>query len=238
MTGFYIAIILFGAFIAAIALVLVFADKSRAHDYRLDVSERRNALVEAMDDADALVGEMNRFADYVATQCEDKRMQVEETIHRADRLVSQVSDACAVLESRLAATREDARFEVGNLLAARAFRTGGIIAQHAPLPAGANPDIASAIDTPPEGDAVTLQVPDASKTPDAQDGLIIATEPEDPENGPGGASGNRGRVLPLHSRRAEVLRLARRGVPHEEIAKTLHMGKGEIDLIARIGSGT
>ncbi len=220
MTGFYIAIILFGAFIAAIALVLVFADKSRAHDYRVDVSERRDALVDAMDDADALVGEMNRFADYVASQCEDKRMQVEETIRRADRLVSQVSGACAVLESRLAASR--AVTAAGPEPAASFARM-----QHP----------AAAVDEVPDTGATSPQASVASPT-DGLSGTAAEEETADFHPVADGASGSRGRVLPLHSRRAEVLRLARRGMPHEEIAKALHMGKGEIELIARIGSGT
>ena len=236
MTGFYIAIILFGAFISAIALVLVFADKNREHDYRLDVTERRNALVDAMDDAETLVGEMNRFADYVATQCEDKRHEVEETIRRADRLVSQVSDACAVLESRLAATRTESA-PAGNTAEIPVARADTALSGGSNgMPQAMQP----VTETEAEAEAGVDAMLSASASgmvsgipaADVHDGGVFGM-PEDPVS-----AVNRGRVLPLHSRRAEVLRLARRGMSHAEIAKALHMGKGEIELIARIGSGT
>jgi len=43
-----------------------------------------------------------------------------------------------------------------------------------------------------------------------------------------------GRVLVLDDKRAEALRLAKKGIPHDDIARSLHIGKGEVELIARI----
>lgn len=44
-----------------------------------------------------------------------------------------------------------------------------------------------------------------------------------------------GRVLPLTMRCEEVMKLKNKGFDHTSIARHLNMGKGEIDLIARIG---
>ena len=187
MTGFFVAIILLGSFITAIALVLLVVEKSRERDYRLDVTERRDRLVDVMDDADLLVEELNRFADYTVTTCEQKRLEVETVLHRADTLVSQVSAASASLEAVLAGAR-----------AVTSTPRTAIV---------------------PDGTTPVAKTPGTSLVADAKPAMA-------------------GRVIPLDVRRAEALRLARTGVNHADIARALQMGKGEVELITRMGSGS
>lgn len=188
MTGFFVAIILTGSFITTAALVMLVMDKSRERDYRLDVTERRDKLVDVMDDADQLVEELNRFADYAVSTCEEKRLEVERVLHRADQLIGQVAAASASLEAVLAS-------QSGREMADKPSAGTSQPERERPVPGEA------AVDTEKRAQPIAP----------------------------------RGRVLTLDARRAEALRLARTGVTHAEIARTLRLGKGEIELIARMG---
>ncbi len=212
MTGFFVAIILLGSFITAIALVLLVVEKSHERDYRLDVTERRDRLVDVMDDADLLVDELNRFADYTVSTCEQKRLEVEVVLRRADALVSQVAAASASLSSVLAGSRSaDARVSATPVSEPQ---TGGI--------------------------TVFCETDAATGTISTQTEGVSRMEPAQPPFSDAMATApvSRGRVLTLDVRRAEALRLARKGMAHAEIARTLQLGKGEIELITRMGSGS
>jgi hypothetical protein len=204
MTGFFVAIILAGSFITALALVMLVVEKSHERDHRLDVTERKDRLVDVMDDADLLVEELNRFADYAVSACEDKRQEVERVLFRADQLLSQVAAASASLEAALAgasAMRQTVPVEKRVVL--QEEHSGGTV------------------------DEPAVQEPVAT--------AHMKAEPE-PDNLAGMMGEGRGRVLALDARRAEALRMARKGMTHAEIARTLQLGKGEIELIARMGN--
>lgn len=212
MTGFFVAIILLGSFITAIALVLLVVEKSHERDYRLDVTERRDRLVDVMDDADLLVDELNRFADYTVSTCEQKRLEVEVVLRRADALVSQVAAASASLASVLAGSR-----------------TAEAVVSAAPVPESQASDATVLPETATATGNASTQTEVAPHMEQAQSPLSDAEAT---------APVPRGRVLTLDVRRAEALRLARKGMAHAEIARTLQLGKGEIELITRMGSGS
>ena len=205
MTGFFVAVILFGGFITAMAMVLIVAEKSHERDMRLDVTERRDRLVDVMADAEQLVEELNRFADYSVGVCEQKRQEVVSVLQQADMLMSQVSAASASLASSIAGAR------------AAASQSPSSDLEEPSLPMDRQPA------TAPQDIGL-----------DAMD-RVAATAPVG-QTGNGVAS--RGRVLTLDARRSEALRLATGGMTHAEIARSLHLGKGEIELITRVGSGT
>ena len=88
MTGFYIVILFLGIITTLIALFVVLLDKKRGHDYKSDLIEGKKELLQAIDDAEELVAEMNRISDYVVTQIEEKHGELLATFKKAEELCS------------------------------------------------------------------------------------------------------------------------------------------------------
>ncbi len=63
--------------------------------------------------------------------------------------------------------------------------------------------------------------------------IIEEEKPTEPENDM--SSGRKGKVLTFDVKRREILKLAKMGLDSTEIARLLNCGKGEIELIARMG---
>ena len=266
MNGFFICIVLIGIVITGVSLMLILADKSRNHDYRLDLGQKREALVETIEDAETLVEELNRFSDYVVTQCEQKQMEVKCEVQRADSLMGQLSAASAILESKLARVRSQAVPFSPDASAAgqtdadaesaensTSFNTGSRFKEDSdstvPHPVSAMPHTGSNVVAGPRHVPATVRTirrplpvkngtdglePALPTSYGMEKGSGAATEPD----GKNPAAQDRGRVVMLDARRMEALQLAKKGMTHVEIAKALNMGKGEIELIARIGSGS
>ncbi len=265
MNGFFICIVLIGIVITGVSLMLILADKSRNHDYRLDLGQKREALVDTIEDAETLVEELNRFSDYVVTQCEKKQMEVKCEVQRADSLMGQLSAASAVLESKLAQVRTAGPLSHGASMAGQTVadadssdagmpinadsRFKEVSDANVPHPVLALSHAGSTIATSPPhvpGTVRTIRRPlPAGRVmdglePSTQTSAGMAKVSGDTVDPPGKdpVAQERGRVVMLDARRMEALQLAKKGMTHVEIAKALNMGKGEIELIARIGSGS
>lgn len=87
MTAFYVCIILIGVLITAFSLVLIMHDKKKAHDYRLDIDERKHDLMHVLDDAEQLISELNKYSDYIVQSMEEKQVSLKETICEAEEKI-------------------------------------------------------------------------------------------------------------------------------------------------------
>lgn len=88
MTGFYIVVLFLGIITTLIALFVILLDKKRGHDYKSDLIEGKKELLQAIDNAEELVAEMNRISDYVVTQIEEKHGELLATFKKAEELCS------------------------------------------------------------------------------------------------------------------------------------------------------
>ena len=241
MTGFFLSIVLIGIIITGVSLVMILADKSRGHDYRVDLGQKRETLVETIEDAETLVDELNRFSDYVVTRCEQTKAEIELEVQRAETIMGQLSAASTAIESNGLPVAHGSKNEpVPVSLADRPSVSGS---QEKPEGmTGVRSGKAVPVPVHVPGTVRTIRKPmTVEENPDLRETAgeqrnDVAVEIEKPH--PEEVSRDRGKVVDLDARRMEALRLAQKGMTHVEIAKTLHMGKGEIELIARIGSGS
>jgi len=96
MAVFFTCIILAGSGIVLFALLLMLAEKKRIHDYRKDAAEKKDELIQVIEDAELLIDEMNKFSVYTVSRLEEKNDILKQTIQEADRRIEALS---GVLES-------------------------------------------------------------------------------------------------------------------------------------------
>ncbi|MDI9513756.1 MAG: hypothetical protein QM224_01555, partial [Bacillota bacterium] len=85
MTVFFTCITLVGSGIVLFSLLLMLAEKRRIHDYRKDAAEKKDDLIQVIEDAELLIEEMNKFSVYAVSKLEEKSDMLNQTIHEADR---------------------------------------------------------------------------------------------------------------------------------------------------------
>lgn len=171
MTVFFICITLIGSGLLLLAIILVLAEKSRLREYSNDMKDKKEDLVNAIEDAEELITEMSSFADYLVAQLDEKKKQLNQTVEEADR-----------------------RIELLNI-------------------------------------QDTLKESVTRYNEEAIDENLAELESElDQEDIP-----RKAKVLAFDSKRREIIKLANNGLDSTEIARLLNCGKGEIELIAKIG---
>lgn len=247
MTAFFICIMMIGIGLVVAAGVLVLAEKQRMHDMRGDLHARKDELFRIIEDAEVLVEELNRFSDYATTRCEEKERDLQRSMLRAEELSASIDRAADRLaagtaealeaasalrgavsaESREMSEKSESREmsetselrEISEATESRKLRERQ--AFHASRHAAAEAD---AQEEPlPDSESAVVE-PEPSEDAVASSGRRNATQ------------SGRGRVLTADFKRSRIMDLQRSGLDSTEIAKRLNIGKGEIELITRIGS--
>ena len=175
MPLFFTCIVLVGSGITVFALILLLAEKNRLHDYRVDLKEKKENLINVIEDAEELISEMNRYSDYIVTQIEEKHSALSQAILDADFRIEFFNSAN-------------------------------------------NPEVPK--DTTPLYD---------------ESAIAKILEEEQPESANFPAPVRKGKVLTFDLKRHEIIKLAKNGLDSTEIARQLNCGKGEIELIAKMG---
>lgn len=175
MAVFFTCIILIGSGLTLFALVLMLFEKKRLHDYRSDLREKKEDLIKVIEDAEELVNEMNRFAEYTVTQLEEKNDALLKSIAEADLKIKRL-------------------------------------------------------------DSVNIEE-DSGNIPVVYDESAVSQilEEEKPDTYGIEAAPRKCKVLTFDLKRREIIKLAKSGLDSTEIARLLNCGKGEIELISRMG---
>lgn len=117
MTAFFVCIILIGIMIVCIAMIWIVVERKKSRDYRLEIDERRYELLQAIDDAEQLIDELNNFSDYIVNRMEEKQQEIESIM----KAVSEKTDlfehvaAQASNINQLSEKSDDAVSEVSNV---------------------------------------------------------------------------------------------------------------------------
>lgn len=183
MEVFFVCITLVGSVLVLFSLMLMLAEKRRFHDYREDIAERTDELIEIIEDAEILIQEMNRFSVYTVSKLEEKYELLNKAIREADGMIR-------------ALNFED-KTEPANSAEGAAAETDSRYMTHE-----ADPEFKM------EGEA------------------SVSDQPDGDEND---------KVVSYDERRKEIIKLSKSGMDSAQIARLLNMGRGEIELIAKIG---
>ena len=181
MAVFFACIILIGIGITILSLILMLYEKKKLHDYRIDLKNKKDQLINVIEDAEELIDEMNRFSDYAVTQIEEKNNTLLDTISKADLRIQKLDSL--------------------------------------------------------SGEDIILNVPEPVLAAVYDEASITRILEEDNPNNYNKKSDhqNKGKVLTFDIKRREIIKLAKAGMDSTEIARILNCGKGEIELIARMG---
>lgn len=210
MSGFYVSLIFIGIMLSIISLILILIDKKNVFVFRKTFDDKKQELVDIINDAEQMIDELNRFSYYIVSQIDVKSEELNANIKAA--------------ENRIMALEEKAGAVIGNK------RTVDVkIEDH-----GVS-DVVQEIQASVSAEAVGSETNNTA-------GLIL---PQEAVNAPGRAAAAYGRsasgttapvkkkekVIPINNKYSEVLRLSNEGMEDLEIAKSLNMGKGEVELI-------
>ncbi len=184
MAVFFTCIIFVGIGLIIFALILMLYEKKRLHDYRVDIKERKDELIRVIEDAEELISEMNRFADFAVTRIEEKNNVLLDTIAEADLKIQRLD--ALIMEETVINEPEAA--------------------------------LAAAYVAYDEASITKILEEDQANTDDKKS-----------------VHSGKGKVLTFDLKRREIIKLAKAGMESTEIARVLNCGKGEIELIARMG---
>jgi DNA-binding NarL/FixJ family response regulator len=209
MSGFYVSLIFIGIMLSIISIILILIDKKNVFVFNKTFDDKKQELVEIINDAEQMIDELNRFSDYIVSQIDVKSEELNAHISAAEKRIMDLEErAAAVIGSkRIVDVRIEDHVQSNTANAVQAKVTEEAAAETACAADVVLP--AAAINAPARAAAAY-----SSRT------------------GASAASKNRKeKVIPFSSKYSEVLRLSKEGMEDTEIAKSLNMGKGEVELI-------
>jgi hypothetical protein len=205
MNGFYVSLVFFGILLVAISLFCVLLDKRKVFQFSKSFDEKKRELVEIINDADQMIGEMNKFSDYIVSQIDQKNEELSNSLKSAglkvEELNTRLSSLCSEAGTAMITKRGSAVEAMASMQSAtveKALEEVSVESDAAPI-------------------AVNGSAADS-----------VAKSSMKPRKSP--ARKNE-KVIPINNKYSEVLRLSEEGMQELEIARKLNMGKGEVELI-------
>jgi hypothetical protein len=217
MSGFYVSLIFFGILLILFSLVCIFLDKKKVFSFSKNFEDRKQELVEIINDAEQMIEELNKFSDYIVNQMDIKNEQLNRNLKAADEKVNDLS-------KRAKAAVNEAT-SISELVETRQFEAK-VSKNHAIMMEPVAEAAGIAVNSGISGGVIISGVNEtasARKIP----GLVA-----DKVNCPPMHSAKKSeKVIPINNKYSEVIRLSQEGLYEVEIAKKLNMGKGEVELI-------
>lgn len=226
MSGFYVSMIFIGILLVLFSLACIFIDKKKVFSFNRNFDDRKQELVEIINDAEQMIEELNKFSDYIVKQMDLKNEQLCRNLKAAEDKVNElgerakaaVSEAEAV--SRPVAARQMDEAASKDCMSIREPVAEAEVHTHTMAVNSGVLETASAQRIP------GLNV-ESVKYPPAHPGPAV-----DHANNPLAHPAKKNeKVIPLNNKYSEVIRLSQEGLHALEIAKRLNLGKGEVELI-------
>lgn len=198
MAIFFVCIIFVGSVLVILSIFLMLYEKNRLHDYRKDLREKKEDIIQIIEDAEELITEINRFSEYTINQIEEKNQVLKEAMEKAD------------LKIKLLYSSEPP------------------YSQFKEVPQQSSYDEMSAHRKPKELEQKAM--PQSS-----YDGVSVSKINNQIKSHEEIKPANNVKILSFGLKRREIAKLAKSGLDSTAIARILNCGKGEIELIARMG---
>lgn len=208
MNGFFVSMVFFGVLLVIFSLICIFLDKKKVFSFIKTYDEKKQNLVEIMNDAEEMIEELNRFSDYIVNQMDLKNEELSMNLKTAEEKVGALKEKTRAICSETEEFARMDRIECGKtveMVGAPAVA----VSEEAYLEAAYSE--AACIEQIPVAIAVNGEELD-----------IIPQKLPIRKNE---------KVIPINNRYSEVIRLSTEGMSGLEIAKGLNMGKGEVELI-------
>ncbi len=250
MSGFYVSMIFFGILLILLSLACVFIDKRKVFSFNTKFEDRKQELVDIIDDAEQMIEELNKFSDYIVNQMDLKNEQLCRNLKSAEEKVNvlserakaavnmaEVVDETAVVQQCDEAVRKECIpiVEIAEEAVGMAVNSG--VYETAPVQKIAGP----AVESVNSSNARPGLVVDGVNCSPMRPGLVVDgvnCSPMRPGLVVDGVNCSPMRpvrksekVIQINNKYSEVIRLSQEGFSGLEIAKRLNLGKGEVELI-------
>lgn len=230
MNGFYVSLVFFGLLLVLFSLICIFLDKKNIFNFFKSYQVKKQELIDIINDAEEMIEELNRFSDYIVNQMDVKNEELSKNLKLAEDKVNVLSE-----KARLICNVS------GMLSSQKEIEHGETLPEEAVLPV-ANEMVYSVEVSQMEifnkeisyKESYNIAVPAAVAVNGSS---IEATNPAIASYSNfdidyiAAPSKKREKVIPFNNKYSEVIKLSQEGLQQLEIAKRLHMGKGEVELI-------
>ena len=209
--NFYVTLVFLGIILVFLSLIWVILDKKKVFGFTKNFEDKKQELVEIINDAEQMIEELNKFSDYIVTQMDLKNEELRMNLRNADEDIKNIALREQSVRMSIAGSsmKEEAKLE---------YTTAAVVNGSMPVMSAIPVDIM--IRQNSEFSTETMDLDKVAHTHVYQPPRQTQRKTE--------------KVVPINNRYSEVLRLAKSGLSELEIAKTLNMGKGEVELILGI----
>ncbi|HEX2944684.1 MAG TPA: hypothetical protein VHT96_01870 [Clostridia bacterium] len=234
MSGFYVTMIFFGILLVLFSLLFIALDKKKVFNFSKKIDEKKQQLTEILNDAEQMIEELNNFSDYVVNQMDLKNEELNKNLKLAEEKVLALGErvkgisASAFIQSAAnpAADGSPVQPAIAVKQAKKSVGSEAMIikAEAAkPFETLETPETAAKFCSDANSEPVRYEEPTTVKTGKSAETINTTVKRKD-------------KVIPLHNKYTEVLRLSQQGMESIDIARGLNMGKGEVELIIGLRS--
>lgn len=214
MSGFYVSLIFIGILLVLFSLVCVFLDKKKVFHFSRNFEDKKQELVEIINDAEQMIEELNKFSGYIVNQMDLKNEELCKNMKDAEGRVNALNSRAKTAADEYAAAFSEAA-------------VSRISAAAIEAPAVRNTVVAAGGVFIPAAEEYSMMAESAAEGSNlAVNSGITYRKPS-----PKFPYKKNDKVIPINNKYSEVIRLSQEGLYSLEIAKKLNMGKGEVELI-------
>ncbi len=208
MSGFYVSLIFIGILLVIISTVLILIDQKNIFVFRKTFDDKKQELSEIINDAEQMIDELNRFSDYIVNQIDIKNEELNANIAASEQRIRLLEEKAGfIVDNRKTV---DIKIDEQDVRAMTQKETK----EHSVVNGNQNT-------SEPLLSTGTVRVHGTAATAYSRSETVTAPA----------LNKKKDKVIPFNNRYSEVLRLSREGMEDLEIAKSLNMGKGEVELV-------